>query len=52
MLCAMLDSKPYYFKTDEDERFLLKDNQIYPIVREIFELQNKIYTFLHTTLGK
>ncbi len=52
MLCAMLDSKPYYFKTDEDERFLLKDNQIYPIVREIFDLQNKIYTFLHTTLGK
>ena len=52
MLCAMIESQPYYFKTDEDERFLLKDESIYPIVREIFELQNRVYNFLHTTLGK
>ncbi|MCX2717850.1 FUSC family protein [Helicobacter sp. MIT 21-1697] len=52
MLCAMIESQPYYFKTDEDDRFLLKDEHIYPIVREIFELQNRLYDFLHTTLGK
>ncbi|RDU60172.1 FUSC family protein [Helicobacter marmotae] len=52
MLSAMIESKPYYFKTDEDKRFLFKDKSIYPLVRAIFELQNKIYEFFHTSLGK
>ena len=50
MLCALLDSKPYYFSTDEDERFLLKDTQIYPSILHIFESQNHIYDFLHIAL--
>ncbi|WP_304366371.1 FUSC family protein [uncultured Helicobacter sp.] len=50
MLCSMLDSKPYYFKTDEDERFLLKESDIYLIVHSIFVLQNALYGFLRTTL--
>ncbi|CAM3469636.1 FUSC family protein [Helicobacter labetoulli] len=52
MLCALLDSKPYYFSTDEDERFLLKDTQIYPSILHIFESQNHIYVFLHIALKK
>ena len=50
MLCALLDSKPYYFSTGEDERFLLKDTQIYPSILHIFESQNHIYDFLHIAL--
>lgn len=50
MLYALLDSKPYYFSTDEDERFLLKDTQIYPSILHIFESQNHIYDFLHIAL--
>lgn len=52
MLCAMLEGKPYYFKTDEDDRFLLKEDYIYPLVRDIFDVQNDVYDFLHTALGK
>ena len=52
MLCALLDSKPYYFSTDEDERFLLKDTQIHPTILAIFESQNHIYEFLHIVVKK
>lgn len=52
MLCALLDSKPYYFSTDEDERFLLKDTQVYPTILAIFESQNHIYEFLHIVVKK
>lgn len=52
MLCALLDSKPYYFSSDEDERFLLKDTQIYPTILQIFESQNHIYDFLHIVVKK
>ena len=51
MLCAMIESKPYYFKTDEDGRFVLKDEQISPLVFEIFTLQNHFYDFLHYKVG-
>lgn len=52
MLCALLDSKPYYFSTDEDEQFLLKDTQVYPTILAIFESQNHIYEFLHIVVKK
>lgn len=52
MLCAMLNGKVHYFKTDEDERFLIKDNDIYPLTHSIFNIQNNIYDFLHNTFGK
>lgn len=52
MLCAMIETKPFYFKTDEDERFLLKDSAIYPLIKDIFNAQNQVYLFLQQKLGR
>nr|QGT50030.1 hypothetical protein Helico4rc_1500 [uncultured Helicobacter sp.] len=51
MLCAMIESKPYYFKTDEDGRFLLKNTPLYPIMLDVFVIQNHFYDILHHKLG-
>lgn len=52
MLTSMLENKPYYFKTEEDERFLHKERHFYPLIFHIFSLQNNVYTFLHRTFNK
>lgn len=50
LLCDMIDSKPYYFREQED--FLLKDSEILPFIHAICSLQNHIYTFLHDEIGR
>lgn len=50
LLCDMIDSKPYYFRQEED--LLFAHPEISSIVHGIFIFQNRIYTFLHDEIGR